>query len=131
MNIQLHRKQVIILGLAMILAVASYWIPTPQRSLPLGSRPGLSDPVGGSGSTESIAFAREPATTWRFPVAEQIPQTMPSHADSTARIEDAPLEQPLPSKQFLDPRDLANGDATRLGKVLIVPVKNPDHPQKR
>ena len=131
MNIQLHRKQVIILGLAMILAVASYWIPTPPQSLPLGSRPGLSDPVGGSGPTESIAFAREPATTWRFPVAGQIPQTIPSRSEAAARVEDAPLEQPSPGKQFLDPRELANGDATRLGNVLIVPVKNPDHPQKR
>ena len=113
----------------MILAVASYWIPTPQRSLPLGSRLELSDSVGSSGSTESIAFAREPATTWRFPVAEQIPQAMPSRSDSAAKV--APLEQPLLNKQFLDPQDLANSDATRLGKVLIVPVKNPDHPQKR
>lgn len=131
MNIRLYPKQIMILGLAMILAIASYWIPTPQQSTPLRSAPEPSDPVGNSGSTESIAFAREPATTWRFPVAEQIPQTMPVRSDSAVRVENAPLEQPLSGKQFLDPQELANGDATRLDNALILPVKNPDQLQKR
>ena len=32
MNMQLGRKQILILGIAMLLAVASFWIPTPPQS---------------------------------------------------------------------------------------------------
>ncbi len=34
MNLQLHRKQRVFLGLAMMLAVSSYWIPDLQSSSP-------------------------------------------------------------------------------------------------
>lgn len=130
MNMQLGRKQILILGIAMLLAVASFWIPTPPQSSPQSSTPERSMPVGGSGSAEAIVFAREPATTRRFAVSEEIPKTMPSDWRSIARSEDAPSAEIPPDKQFLDPRDLANGDAARLGDVLLVPVKNPDPPRK-
>lgn len=130
MNIRLHRKQIFILGIAMMLAVASFWIPSPQRPAAPGSESGLSEPIGRSVSAEAIAFAREPATTQRFPVAEQIPQTA-GDVDSSAKAEHDLSADSLPATQFLDPRDLANGDSTQLGTVLVVPVKNPDQPSKR
>ena len=33
MNAQLHRKQTLVLGLASILAVASFWIPIPRKTV--------------------------------------------------------------------------------------------------
>lgn len=130
MNIQLHRKQIVILGMAMMLAVASFWIPSPQRPTPMGSEQGLSEPVGRSRTTESIDFAREPATARRFSVAEQIPRTM-AQPDSTVLPENGLSAPPLPTKELLDPREMANGATTRLGKVMIMPVKNPNQPSKR
>lgn len=41
MNIQIHRKQLIVLVLSMMLAIGSQWIPVPPESqVP---NPGLSD----------------------------------------------------------------------------------------
>lgn len=34
MNVQLHRKQIIMLILSVLLAIASFWIPLPPRSEP-------------------------------------------------------------------------------------------------
>lgn len=38
MNVQLHRKQIIILVLAMVLAIASQWIPLPSDPQNLNSK---------------------------------------------------------------------------------------------
>ena len=37
MNLKLHRKQMVVLTFATILAVASYWIPTPEEATPTSS----------------------------------------------------------------------------------------------
>ena len=130
MNIQLHRKQIVIVGIAMILAVASFWVPLPRQSTASGSEPGSPNLIGRSAPVGAIAFAREPATIRRFPVGEQILQTM-VYAEPTAKAENRPATESLPTTQFLDQRDLANGGSTRLGNVLVVPVKNPDQPSNR
>ena len=41
MNFQLHRKQIAVLTFATVLAVASYWIPTPEQATPTSSAPAL------------------------------------------------------------------------------------------
>lgn len=122
MNIQLHRKQILILGIAMLLAVVSFWIPMPQRPTPQSAIPERTEPVGGSGSPEAIVYAREPATTWRFSVAERALKSVPIAAGpEEARPDDTA------ATRLLDPRELVNGDPARLGKkALILPVKNPD-----
>ncbi|HCK81869.1 MAG TPA: hypothetical protein PK880_06090 [Candidatus Competibacter sp.] len=131
MNIQLQRKQIIILGLAMSLAVASYWIPIPQRHLPPLAQPELSEPVNVSTLNETIAFIREPATMQRFPVAEQVAPGLPSRSGLIAKTSEPASVKSLSHKQFIEPRELGNGDTARLGNVLLVPVKNLDPTQKR
>ncbi|MBK7542075.1 MAG: hypothetical protein IPP10_11240 [Candidatus Competibacteraceae bacterium] len=131
MNIQLQRKQIIILGLAMSLAVASYWIPIPQRHLPPLAQPELSEPANISTINDSIAFIREPATAQRFPVAEQVVQSLPSRSGLIAKASEPVSVRSLSRKQFIEPQELGNGDTARLGNVLLVPVKNLDLPQKR
>lgn len=127
MNIPIQRKQIFILALALALAVASYWIPTPQRTSSMKSTPGASDSIKQIKPLDSIAFSREPATTWRFSVAEEVPSTL-ARVDSVAKTGDAlPSASPLPDKQFFKPSELANGGAARMDNVLIVPIKNPDH----
>lgn len=127
MNIPIQRKQIFILALALALAVASYWIPTPQRTSSMKSTPGASDSIKQIKPLDSIAFSREPVTTWRFSVAEEVPSTL-ARADSVAKTGDAlPSASPLPDKQFFKPSELANGGAARMDNVLIVPIKNPDH----
>lgn len=129
MNTRLHRKQIVIVGMAMMLAIASFWVPSPQPTAS-GPESGVSEPIRHSVPVEAIAFAREPATTRRFPVAEQIPQTT-AYTDSSAKTKHDLSTESLPTTQFLDPRELGNGDSAQLGKVLVVPVKNLDQPSKR
>lgn len=64
MNIQIERKQIIMLVLSIMLAVGSYWIPLPP-SASMGN-PKLPEMVAQSTPVESRIFAREPATAWRF-----------------------------------------------------------------
>jgi len=64
MNIQIERKQIIMLVLSIMLAVGSYWIPlSPSASM---RNPKLPEMVAQSAPVESKIFAREPATAWRF-----------------------------------------------------------------
>lgn len=131
MNIQLQRKQIFIVGVAMSLAVASYWIPMPQRSLPLDPEPSLTEPVELANAANSIAFARESSVTQRFLVADQLIQVEPLRSGSLAA--DAPkVSEPAASpKHFLKPQEFANGGSARLDNMFLVPVRNVDQPKKR
>jgi len=129
MNIQLRRKQILILGMAMLLAVASFWIPMPQQSAPQNATPERSKPVGGSGAAEAIVYAREPASAWRFAVSEHMPKSAP--AGEGAAIDPAVPGEVSAATRWLDPRELGNGAPARLGdKALILPVKNLEQPRK-
>lgn len=130
MNIQLQRKQIIIVGLAMTLAVASYWIPMPQRSLSLEPEPSLSEPVEMSKMAHSIAFAREPSTTQRFLVAEQLVPMEPPRSSSVAIDAPKALEPSSARQRFLKPQELGNGGSARLDNIFLVPVRNLDQPKK-
>ncbi|HHW76007.1 MAG TPA: hypothetical protein GX399_03085 [Xanthomonadaceae bacterium] len=85
MNIQLHRKQIFILIIAMALAIASYWIPSPRQLAPVEAESSLSEPVRNPMSVES-------ATTRRFPEAERVPPTgvQPASAVKTGYLPSAP-----------------------------------------
>lgn len=108
MNIQLHRKQAIMLVLAMLLAIASYWIPLPQQPTFPEEQPKLSDPVEKPKFTEPPTFPRESAAMWRFPIIAPNSQT--------ARLD--PLVQPgssgealsWPAKRSIDSRERDNSE---------------------
>jgi hypothetical protein len=61
MNHQLHRKQIFMLVLAVVLAIASYLIPLPQQSSRSLTKPD-SPEVRESAPTEPSSFA---FTKWR------------------------------------------------------------------
>ena len=126
MNTQIHRKQIIILVLAMGLAAVSYWIPLPQQSKPDPSSI-LRESTNLSTPTESIAYAREPATIWRFPVTVQIPQT-PVQATSAPQTKETPSDQALPATQLMDQRDFTNDGMVNFP---LMPVKELNYDLKR
>ena len=131
MNMQLQRKQIIIVGLAMTLAVASYWIPMPQRSLSLEAERSLSEPVELSKMANSIAFAREPSMTQRFLVAEQLISAEPLPSGPVAGGAPKVAEPASTPRHFLKPQELENAGSARLDNMLLVPVRNLDQLKKR
>ncbi|MBL8258283.1 MAG: hypothetical protein JNM60_00510 [Candidatus Competibacteraceae bacterium] len=131
MNMQLQRKQIIIVGLAMTLAVASYWIPMPQRSLSLEGERSLSKPVELSKMANSIAFAREPSMTQRFLVADQLIQAGPLPSGPVAGDAPKVADPASAQRHFLKPQELENAGSARLDNMLLVPVRNLDQPKKR
>ena len=126
MNTQIHRKQIIILVLAMALAAVSYWIPLPQKSNPYPS-PILRESTNLSTPTEIVAYAREPATIWRFPVTIQIPRT-PIQATSAPQIKETQSDQVLPATRLMDQRDFANDGRVNFP---LMPVKELNYDLKR
>lgn len=118
MNTQIHRKQIVILILSMMLAIVSYWIPLPSGYQRSG--PGLSEPEMAARSTpvESVTFAREPMTAWRFPVAVRIPQTT-APTDNTATLSDNSAQ---PMKSPVKVWELSNGEKSHLDNSKLVPV---------
>jgi hypothetical protein len=128
MNMQIHRKQIIILILAIALAAASYWIPLPQQSEPSSSSLILHQSTHSSTpSVKTIGYARESATIWRFPVTIQAPQTSVSTA-STPPAEDMRPAQALPAApRSMERGDFANGE----DNIRLLPVKELDYNLKR
>ncbi len=127
MNTPIHRKQIVILTLAMGLAAASYWIPLPRQSSnsPLPARMlGSVDQVASEGA---VAYARESATIWRFPVTIQAPQT-PVQAIAKQSVEKMPSIAPSPDKKWLSQQDLSNGERLPNQNSLLVPVRGLEQP---
>ena len=122
MNIQLQRKQAIMLVLAILLAIASYWIPLPRQPAPAVESPKLSEPVEKSLIVDSVVFARESATMWRFPITAVIPQTM--QKDPMVQSEDRRPLSPWAARQMIDAREIGNGETLRLGKPTFAPTKD-------
>lgn len=54
MAIHTQRRQVFTLGLAVVMAVAAYWVPTPKRRPILEIEPGLSNPERASDYPEFL-----------------------------------------------------------------------------
>lgn len=129
MNTQIHRKQLVILTLAMALAAASYWIPLPQHS---ESYPAsiLRESTLLSTPKETITYAREPATIWRFPVTIQVPRT-PVRAAASPQTEDVQSVQTAPAVQLMDQRDFANGSGMPMVNPPMMPVKELNYDLKR
>ena len=126
MNTHLHRKQIVIFALAMMLAAASYWIPLPhQKSGVSSSSSQLFSPIGRAALEEAIVYSREPATIWRFSVAVRAPQAPIQTAKPLA--EDVKPVPSLPKPRLISRRDFTNGDRT----FLLAPVKGLDLPLKR
>jgi hypothetical protein len=130
MNTQIHRKQIIILVLAMALAAVSYWIPLPQQSQPYPSPLILRESTHLSTPTETISYVREPATIWRFPVTIQIPQT-PVQATLAPQTEDTQSVQALPPARLMNQRDFANGGDMPTVNPPLMPVKELNYDLKR
>ncbi|MCB1777849.1 MAG: hypothetical protein KDI50_10470 [Candidatus Competibacteraceae bacterium] len=139
MNMQIHRKQIIILMLAMVLAVVSYWVPLPQQSTPYApSSLILHESTDSSApSAETISYARESATIWRFPVALEIPQTpvRTVAASPVKELNSAPppvkemsSTQTLPTPRLMEQQDFVNDDMGY--SPLMMPVKELDYRMK-
>jgi hypothetical protein len=116
MNTQIHRKQIIILILSMVLAIVSYWIPLPSGYQRLD--PGLSERAAGPVPVESVTFAREPMTAWRFPVTVRIPQTT-APTDNTVTLPDNSAQ---PVKHTINLWELSNGEGNHLDNSRLVPI---------
>jgi len=125
MNTHLHRKQIVILALAMALAVASYWIPLPRQTDAQPSSSRLLGPMSQALPEEAIAYAREPATIWRFPVTVKVPQT-PVQTTSRPQAEDAHSVMSLTETRWLGQQDFTNGDRNSTRYPLLAPVKGLD-----
>jgi len=117
MNMPFHRKQVIILILALLLAAASYLIPLPQQALPPNpvALPGETPTMG-----DTVLFARESAIRWRLPVILSEPQ---SPAVSTSTLATALNPSTPTARQYLNPQDIGNGERLHLNNTpLLWPV---------
>ena len=124
MNTHLHRKQIVILALAMALAVASYWIPLPRQTDAQSSR--LLGPIDPATPAEAIAYARESAAVWRFPVTVQVPQTPVQTAVQQSAAEVRPVPS-SPEKRSISPQDFTDG-ARSTTHPSLAPVKGFDLP---
>jgi hypothetical protein len=126
MSIQLHRKQVIMLVLAMLLAIASYWIPLPQQPASSQEQPKLSEPAEKTMLEEPLAFARESTTPWRFPITVAIPRT--TRPELMARSGEPYPAPSLVAEHLIDVREIGNDDALRLNVPAFVPIKDLERP---
>lgn len=117
MNTQIHRKQIVILILSMVLAIVSYWIPLPSGYQRLNSE--LPEMTARPAPMESVTFAREPMTTWRFPVTVRIPQTT-APMDNTVTPPDNNSTQPV--KHMINLWELSNGERNHLDNSKFVPI---------
>jgi hypothetical protein len=122
MNIQLHRKQIIMLVLAMLLAIVSYWIPLPQQPVPAVEPPKLSEPVEKTQRVEPVVFARESATMWRFPITVAVPQTV--QEDPVIRYEEPRPAPPWAARQLIGAWKTGDSETFRSGKPTFAPPED-------
>lgn len=123
MNTQIHRKQLVILILAMALAAASYWIPLPQQSESYPSSSILRESTRLSVPKEAVTYAREPATIWRFPVIIQAPRT-PVRTATAPEKEDIQSVRTAPAARLMDQQDFINGDSVPMvNHPSLMPIK--------
>lgn len=128
MNAHLHPKQIVILALAVVLAAASYLIPLPRQTDTQPSQLlGLIDPAA---PAEAIAYAREPATVWRFPVTIQVPRTPVQNAAERSAEEARPVRSLL-EERWIGQQDFTDGDRIPTTYPSLAPVKGIDLPGGR
>ncbi|CDH47092.1 hypothetical protein [Candidatus Contendibacter odensensis] len=125
MNTQIHRKQIIILILSMMLAIVSYWIPLPSRYQ--GLNPDSPEMATRPVPVESVTFAREPVTAWRFPVTVRIPQTT-APTDNSVTLPDSSAQ---PVKHMINLWELSNGEGSHLNKSRLMPIMDQTHDPAR
>lgn len=124
MNMHLHRKQIVILALAIALAAASYWIPLPRQTD--APPPRLLGLISQATPVEAIAYVREPATVWRFPVTVQVPQTPIQTAVQRSAAEIRPILS-APEERWINQQDFTDGARSTIYPSLA-PVKGLDIP---
>jgi hypothetical protein len=120
MNFQLHHKQLFMLVLAMLLAIASYWIPLPRQPVPTDVQPKLSAPVEEIKLGEQLDFTRESASSWRFPIAVGIPRT--PRPEPVVQVSDPHSAQSWATRQWIDAREIDND--VRSGKPEFAPTSD-------
>ncbi len=124
MNMHLHRKQIVILVLAIALAAASYWIPLPPQTD--AQPPQLLGRIDQAAPAEAIAYVREPAAVWRFPVTVQVPQTPVQTAAQRSAEGVRPILS-LPEGRSIGQQDFTDG-ARSTTYPSLAPVKGLDLP---
>lgn len=121
MNHQIHRKQIIVLVLALLLAMASYLIPLPQRP-EQQPKSGVYAPVRQAAPAKPPIVTRETAITWRFPIKTQIPQ-----ADDVSTLDASVGErsqtQPMAVERLVSREKLARDEKIQAAGAPLVSLK--------
>lgn len=128
MNMHLHRKQIVILVLAMALAAASYWIPLPRQPEAQPTPARLFGPIDQTMLEEAIVYAREPATSWRFPVTARAPQTP---VQTVGELSTENVKPALPEPRLINQQDFSTDDRMPAGYPRLAPVRGLDLSPKR
>lgn len=123
MNTTIHRKQIIMLVLSMALAIGSYWIPLPPESHTANSAKSFREEVVPPASIESISFAHEPITTWRFPITVRTSSTAAQPDGATT----LPDDRAWPVKHLIELKDLSNDESNRSNNFFLVPITDRSH----
>ena len=127
MSYQINRKQIIMVGLAVFLAMVSYLIPLPQSSNSQ-SKSEVYIPVEQSKPVRPTVVTDETAITWQFPRSIEILQsTLPSTLDVT----ESPLDRSRTVEGMLAQDQLVRGEKDQVKMALPVSFKNDNQLPKR
>lgn len=121
MSYQINRKQIIMVGVAVFLAMVSYLIPLPQ-SPDSQSKSEVYPPVEQNKPARPSVIANETAVTWRFSRNTEIPQAMlQSTLDG---VTESPLDQSRTVDGMLAQDQLVSGEKIQATMALPVSFKN-------
>lgn len=116
MKMQIHHKQIVVLTLAVVLAILSFWIPLPPE--PQTTRSASSKAAVKSAFKPSVVFAREPFTIKRFPVTVKIPQTVIYPDSIVAWVG----ENPQLFKNIIELWEFSNDEINQTNRLKIIPI---------
>lgn len=123
MNHQIHRKQIIVLVLALLLAMVSYLIPLPQRP-DQQPKSGVYAPVKQVVPAKPPVVTRETAITWRFPIKTQMPQVSASILD--VGTGDASQAQSMTVERLVSRDNLASDEKIQAAAAPLLSLKKID-----
>lgn len=123
MNHQIHRKQIIVLVLALLLAMASYLIPLPQRP-DQQPQSGVYAPAKQAVPAKPPIVTRETAITWQSPIKTQIPQVSASVLD--VGTGEASQAQSMTVKGLASRDNLASDEKIQAAAAPLLSLKKID-----